>query len=77
MSVGYAIILSLSTKGKLMSNQKVWEVACLFYEFCGSSLPEDEYDEYGDDWVCPECQDYIQGHYADTFTMSPEYDEGE
>ena len=63
-----------------MSDQKVLEVGCLFYEICGTSevfYSEEEYDIYGDDWVCPECQDYIQGHYSDSFPLYLEYDEGE
>jgi hypothetical protein len=59
-----------------MLKQRNWEMACLYFEICGSSIPEDEYDEYGDEWVCPECcsQD---GQWSDSFPMYLEYDEGE
>ena len=42
-----------------MSNQTIFQVACLFYEICGGETTmydEAEYDIYGDDWMCEECQ---------------------
>jgi len=69
-----------------MTNQTIFEVACLYYEICGASqtfYSEEEYDIYGDDYVCPECYDQQEmGMYgwadsSDSFPMSLEYDEGE
>ena len=62
------------------TNFKV-EVACLYYEICGSSeifYSEEEYEIYGDDYVCPECYDQEEMGLMglDSFPMSLEYDEG-
>lgn len=61
-----------------MTNQTIFEVGCLYYELCGSSeifYSEEEYEIYGDDYVCPECQDSVSEIYLDSFPMSLEYDE--
>jgi len=65
-----------------MTNETIFQVACLYYEICGATETYDsqeEYDIFGDDYVCPEC--YDQGGMAfmglDSFPMSLEYDEGE
>jgi hypothetical protein len=42
-----------------MTTDTVFEVACLYYEICGTDevfYSEEEYDLYGDDFICPECQ---------------------
>ena len=68
-------------KGKLMGNLAdeiaTYEVGCLYYEVCGTSetFSQEEYDIYGDDYVCPECQDSVAEYYSDSFPMSLEYDE--
>ena len=68
-------------KGKLMGNLAdeiaTYEVGCLYYEICGTSetFSQEEYDIYGDDYVCPECQDSVSQFYLDSFPMSLEYDE--
>jgi hypothetical protein len=66
----------------MLNQQEVFEVACLYYEVCGSKetfYSVEEYDIYGDDYVCPECYDQqdmgLMGF--DSFPMSLEYDEGE
>ena len=45
--------------GNLIEALPQFDVACLFYEICGGETTmygEDEYDIYGDDYICPECQ---------------------
>ena len=62
----------------MLNEQEVFEVACLYYEVCGAKetfYSVEEYDIYGDDYVCPECQDSVAGFYLDSFPMSLEYDE--
>ena len=66
--------------GQIMTNETIFEVACLYYEVCGTSevfYSEEEYDIYGDDYVCPECQDSVAEFYSDSFPLYLEYDEGE
>jgi len=63
-----------------MTNETIFEVACLYYELCGASetfYSEEEYEIYGDDYVCPECQDSVAEFYSDSFPLYLEYDEGE
>jgi hypothetical protein len=65
-----------------MTNETIFEVACLYYEVCGAKetfYSEEEYDIYGDDYVCPECYDQEDMGMMgwDSFPMSLEYDEGE
>ena len=66
----------------MLNQQEVFEVACLYYEICGAKetfYSVEEYDIYGDDYVCPECYDQqdmgLMG--LDSFPLSLEYDEGE
>jgi len=66
--------------GNLADEIATYEVGCLYYEVCGTSetfYSQEEYDIYGDDYVCPECQDSVAEYYSDSFPMSLEYDEGE
>jgi hypothetical protein len=37
-----------------------FKVACLYHEICGATktfYSVEEYDIYGDDWICAECYD--------------------
>ena len=67
--------------GNLADEIATYEVGCLYYEVCGTSetFSQEEYDIYGDDYVCPECYDQedmgLMGF--DSFPLSLEYDEGE
>jgi len=66
--------------GQIMTNETIFEVACLYYEVCGTSevfYSEEEYDIYGDDYVCPECYYQMAEMESDSFPLSLEYDEGE
>jgi len=62
-------------------DENVFEVACLYYEICGTFqifYSVEEYDIYGDDYICPECALLLSREYSgDSFPMSLEYDEGE
>jgi hypothetical protein len=65
-----------------MTTETIFEVSCLYYEICGATETYDsveEYEIYGDDYVCPECYDQdVMGFMGlDSFPMSLEYDEGE
>ena len=65
-----------------MTNETIFEVACLYYEICGATetfYSEEEYEIYGDDYVCPECYDQEDMAFMglDSFPLSLEYDEGE
>ena len=63
----------------MTTDENVFEVACLFYEICGTFqvfYSVEEYDIYGDDYVCPECA-LLNQDCGDSFPMSLEYDEGE
>jgi hypothetical protein len=67
--------------GFVMSNETIFEVACLYYEICGATetfYSEEEYEIYGDDYVCPECYDQEDMAFMglDSFPMSLEYNEG-
>lgn len=44
-------------------------VACLYYEICGAQETFDsieEYEIYGDDYVCPECYDSEEMSFYET-----------
>jgi hypothetical protein len=62
-----------------MTNKTIFEVACLYYEICGAKetfYSEEEYDIYGDDYVCPECYSQMEEMESDSFPLYLEYDEG-
>jgi hypothetical protein len=64
-----------------MTNETIFQVACLYYEICGATETYDsqeEYDIFGDDYVCPECYDQedMGLNSWDAFPMYLEYDEG-
>ena len=71
-----------NTRGdSIMNNETIFEVACLYYEICGAKetfYSEEEYEIYGDDYVCPECYDQEDMGFMglDSFPLSLEYDEG-
>jgi len=66
----------------LNQQDEIFVVACLYYEICGAQetfYSVEEYEIYGDDYVCPECYDQEDMAFMglDAFPLSLEYNEGE